>query len=78
VKNSRPATEVGAAHDSFSMPRKSIGRTLIESHKGDKRYVRRNESKQFKTEVNVGRSLTAAKRSKAKSKAPKVSRDRSD
>lgn len=78
VNNCRPATEVGAAHDSVSMPRKSIGRTLIESHKGGKRYLRRNESGQFKTEVNIGRSLIADKRRKAKSKAPKMQRNRGD
>jgi hypothetical protein len=60
------------------MARKSIGRTLIETHKGDKRYVRRNESGQFKTEVNVGRSLATDKRRKAKIKAPKGQRDRGD
>jgi hypothetical protein len=60
------------------MARKSTGRTLIEPHKGDKRYVRRNESGQFKTEVKVGRSLAADRRRKAKSKAPKGQRDRGD
>jgi hypothetical protein len=57
------------------MARKSIGRTLIEPRKGDKRYLRRNETGQFKTEVNVGRSLAADRRRKAKSKAPKAQRD---
>ncbi|HEU4837675.1 MAG TPA: hypothetical protein VFS90_24810 [Pyrinomonadaceae bacterium] len=60
------------------MARKSIGRTLIERHKGGKRYVRRNERGQFKNEVNVGRSLAADKRRKAQTKAPKGQRDRAD
>jgi len=53
-------------------------RTVIEPHKGDERYVRRNRKGQFKTEVNVGRSLAADKRRKAKTKAPKGARDRGD
>ena len=51
--------------------RKSSKRTLIEPHKGDRRYVRRNQKGQFKTEVNVGRSLAADRRHKAKTKASK-------
>jgi len=34
-------------------------RELIEPHKGDKRYVRRDDKGHFKKEVNVGRSLAA-------------------
>ena len=41
-------------------------RELIEPHKGDKRYVRRTKSGQFSTSDDVGRSLTADRRKKAK------------
>jgi hypothetical protein len=47
-------------------------RRLIEPHKGDKRYVPAESKGQFKTEVNVGRSLAADRRRKAKTKAAKV------
>ena len=71
----------GAAEDelksNLGVPRSSR-RTLIEPHKGDKRYLRRNTKGQFKSEVNVGRSLAADKRRRAKTKAPKGQRDRGD
>ena len=41
-------------------------RELIEPHKGDKRYVRRNKKGEFKEVVDVGRSLAADRRSKSK------------
>ena len=37
-------------------------RELIEPHKGDKRYARRNPEGQFKEMDDVGRSLTADRR----------------
>lgn len=58
--------------------KKTSKRTLIEPHKGDKRYVRRDKKGQFKTEVNVGRSLAADKRTKAKTKVGKGQGDRGD
>ncbi|PYK13853.1 MAG: hypothetical protein DME65_00555 [Verrucomicrobia bacterium] len=58
--------------------KKTSRRTLIEPHKGDKRYVRRNKEGQFKTEVNVGRSLSADRRRQAKKTAPKGQKDRGD
>lgn len=57
---------------------KTTTRTLIEPHQGDKRYVRRNQKGQFKTEVKVGRSLAADRRRKAKTAAPRGQRDRGD
>jgi len=42
------------------------GRTTIEPHKGDKRYVRRNKKGEFKEVDDVGRSLSADRRRKAK------------
>src|SRR5438045_3464212 len=53
-------------------------RTTIEPHKGDRRYVRRSKSGQFKKEVNVGRSLAADRRRKAKTKVGKGQGDRGD
>jgi hypothetical protein len=54
-------------------------RTLIEPHKGDKRYVRRSKSGQFtEKQVNVGRSLAADRRSKSKTVAKKGDGDRGD
>ena len=57
---------------------KTTKRTLIEPHTGDKRYVRRNKQGEFKKEVDVGRSLAADRRSKAKTKVPKGQGDRGD
>ena len=53
-------------------------RTTIEPRKGDRRYVRRNKKGQFKKEVNVGRSLAADRRRKAKTKVGKGQGDRGD
>lgn len=53
-------------------------RTLIEPHKGDRRYVRRNKKGEFKSEVNVGRSLAADRRRKSKTRAAKGQGDRGD
>lgn len=53
-------------------------RTVIEPHKGDRRYVRRSKTGQFKKEVNVGRSLAADRRRKAKTRAAKGQGDRGD
>jgi hypothetical protein len=54
-------------------------RELIEPHKGDKRYVRRSEQGQFTdSQDNVSRSLSADRRTKAKTVAPKGQGDRGD
>ena len=53
-------------------------RELIEPNKGDKRYVRRDQNGRFKSEADVGRSLTADRRQHAKTKAPKGQGDRGD
>jgi hypothetical protein len=45
---------------------------------GDKRYVRRDEKGRFKTEVDVGRSLAADRRHKAKNEAKPGQGDRGD
>lgn len=54
-------------------------REVIEPHKGDKRYARRDSQGQFTdSQVNVGRSLAADRRSKSKTVAPKGQGDRGD
>lgn len=58
--------------------RKTSKRTLIEPTKGDRRYVRRNKKGEFKTQVNVGRSLAADRRAKSKTKVAKGQGDRGD
>jgi len=52
-------------------------REVSEPHKGDKRYARRDAQGQFtESQVNVGRSLGADRRSKSKTVAPKGQGDR--
>jgi hypothetical protein len=52
-------------------------RVVIEPHKGDKRYARRDAQGQFTdSQVNVGRSLAADRRSKSKTVASKGQGDR--
>jgi hypothetical protein len=54
-------------------------RELIEPHKGDKRCVRRGKGGQFTSkQVDVGRSLAADRRSKAKTVVKKGEGDRGD
>ena len=54
-------------------------RQLIEPHKGDKRYVRRDDQGQFtNSQDNVGRSLSADRRRHAATVAPKGQGDRGD
>jgi hypothetical protein len=54
-------------------------RELIQPHAGDKRYARRNPEGEFSTEqVNVGKSLSADKKSHAKTVAPKGQGDEGD
>ena len=53
-------------------------RELIEPHKGDKRYVRRKKGKFTARQTDVGRSLSADRRSKAKRVVTKGKGDRGD
>jgi hypothetical protein len=53
-------------------------REMIEPHTDDKRYVRRGKKGKFKKEVDVGRSLSADWRSKAKTIVKKGEGDRGD
>ena len=53
-------------------------RELIELRKGDKRYVRRKKGKFTKSQDDVGRSLSADRRKRAKTTAKKGEGDRGD
>ncbi|MDP3173670.1 MAG: hypothetical protein Q8M88_04470 [Phenylobacterium sp.] len=53
-------------------------RELIEPTPGDKRYVRRDDKGHFKDQVDVGKSLAADRRQKAKTDAGPGQGDRGD
>ena len=53
-------------------------RELIEPHKGDKRYVRRDESGRFDEVEDVGRSSAQDQKRQAKSESKKGYGDRGD
>jgi hypothetical protein len=53
-------------------------RELIEPHKGDKRYVRRKKGKFTNSQDDMGRSLSADRRTKAKRVVKKGEGDRGD
>jgi hypothetical protein len=54
-------------------------RELIEPHKGDKRYVRRDDHGRFTdSQDDVGRSLAADRRTKAKTRSKKGQGDKGD
>jgi hypothetical protein len=54
-------------------------RELIEPHKGDKRFIRRDKDGQFtESQVDVGRSLSADRRSQSKTVVKKGDGDRGD
>ena len=56
----------------------SSKRELIEPKKGDKRFVRRKSDGTFGKTVNVGKSLSADSRSKARTKVAKGQGDRGE
>ena len=53
-------------------------RELIEPNPGDKRYVRRDEQGRFNKVVDVGRSLSADRRSSSKTEVAPGQGDRGD
>ena len=53
-------------------------RDLIEPHKGDKRYVRRDENGRFSESDDVGRSHAQDQKREAKNTAKKGEGDRGD
>jgi hypothetical protein len=68
----------GRALDLSSFLEVSMPRELIEPHKGDKRYVRRDKQGHFKQSDDVGRSLSQDRKRKAKTVAKKGEGDRGD
>ena len=56
----------------------SSKRTLIEPHEGDKRFIRRDARGRIKESVDVGRSLAADRRRKAKTRAKSGAGDQGD
>jgi len=56
----------------------SSKRTLIEPHRGDKRYIRRDARGRIKESVEVGRSLSADRRRHSKKRAKRGEGDRGD
>jgi len=63
--------------NSTPVKRKAAKRELIDTGT-DKRFVRRSSSGQFKESDDVGRSLTADRRTKAKTKIKSGQGDRGD
>jgi hypothetical protein len=53
-------------------------RELIEPHKGDKRYIRRDDQGRIKESDDVGRSLSQDRRTKAKTPAKPGHGDKGD
>lgn len=53
-------------------------RELIEPHKGDKRYVRRDDKGQFSEVEDVGRSLSQDQKRQAKTKSKPGYGDKGD
>jgi hypothetical protein len=62
----------------MSTSKTSGKRELIEPHKGDKRYVRRDAKGQFSESDDVGKSLATDRRQKPKPPAVKGQGDRGD
>jgi len=59
--------------------RRNMKREVIQPHSNDKRYIRRDKEGQFtEKQVNVGKSLSADRRSKSKTIVPKGQGDRGD
>lgn len=56
----------------------SSKRTMIEPHTGDKRFIRRDAKGRIKESVDVGRSLAADSRRKAKTRSKAGSGDKGD
>jgi hypothetical protein len=58
--------------------RKATSKRTLVAPKGDKRYVRRNKTGQFKEVDDVSRSLSADRRRKASTKAKRGQGDKGD
>ena len=80
VKKSSSSRKKAPAKKAASRKRSSSAakRTLIEPHPGDKRYIRRDARGRIKESVDVGRSLSADRRSKSKTKSKAGQGDKGD
>jgi hypothetical protein len=85
AKGARKTTAKKVANRKTSSAKKRIAasktskRTLIEPHKGDRRFVRRSKGGEFTTDqVDVGRSLAADRRRTSKRTVAKGQGDRGD
>jgi hypothetical protein len=76
TKSSKSSKSSRSAKSSRSS--KAAKRTLIEPHAGDKRYIRRDARGRIKESVDVGRSLSADRRSKSKTKSKPGQGDKGD
>ena len=72
-----PSTGKSKTKSSSSSRRGSVKRELI-APRGDKRYVRREATGQFKESDDVSKSLSSDRRTKAKTKAKPGQGDRGD
>jgi hypothetical protein len=79
-KSSASSKKSSSKKTAKKAPAKKAGsaRTLIEPHAGDKRYIRRDAKGRIKESVDVGRSLAADRRQKAKTKAKHGQGDKGD
>ena len=69
---------VAFAMGTTSVHKKAFSKRGLIAPKGDKRFVRRNKKGEFKNVVSVGRSLSADKRQRAKTKVAKGQGKRRD
>jgi hypothetical protein len=60
------------------MPKRKAAKRELIAPKGDKRYIRRDERGRIKESADVGKSLSADRRRKAKTVAKKGQGDRGD
>lgn len=74
----KPAASAKQSVAKKAPARKAAGRTLIEPTPGDKRYVRRDAEGKFKDVVDVGKSLSADKRTASKTIAKPGQGDKGD
>jgi hypothetical protein len=77
-KSSKKSGSKTASRKASKKRSTSAKRTLMEPHPGDKRYVRRDAKGRIKESVDVGRSLSADRRRRSKTKAKSGSGDKGD
>ena len=78
TRKSSTAKKSASGSSAKRKPRKVSSKRELINTGTDKRYVRRSKGGQFKESDDVGRSLSADRRRKAKTKAGKGQGDRGD